>query len=161
MEEKNDYEMDIMEQYPGLLDDNKPEYHPEYHDKCSCACEKSQIVIFGPCEDMKEVTVPDVRLKCEGRLLKVKVELRNVCAGRKIHLGILVSEEEGGGFKTKGFRATKLTIPGRPGSCINKIKVGDFCFVFPEEDSCCQRKFKINVVAHYSSFVQMDICHDL
>ncbi|NLK00737.1 MAG: hypothetical protein GX318_05820 [Clostridia bacterium] len=128
--------------------------------QCLCTAEQSYDVTFGPCEDVKEVMVNDVKLHCEGRLLMVKVKLDNVCASRKVNVGVVVSEKKAGSYKTVGLKTAQLTIPGRPGTCMNNMEIGDFCFVFPEKVMCGHRKFKVNVIAHYSSFANISMCCD-
>lgn len=125
---------------------------------CDCCCEKHQDVTFNTCEDIKDITVHDISLKCTGRFLKVRVDLDRVCAGRKVALGVLVCENVNGTFITKGFRACEFTVPGTPGTCVDNVNVNEFCFVFPEEKICCSRSFKVNVVAHYSSFASFPFC---
>ena len=163
MEEKTNTGAEFRPQLPGHPGrpghPELPEHKdPVCHDDDKCGCGKTQHVTFGPCDDFKEITVQDVKLQCEGRLLKVMVDLDNVCAGKKVNIGVLVSEEESGIFKTKAFRAAELTIPGHPGTCRQNIKVGNFCFVFPEENLCSRRQFKVNVIAHYTSFTDINIC---
>ncbi|NLJ56222.1 MAG: hypothetical protein GX334_04125 [Firmicutes bacterium] len=159
MEEKTTPGVEYTPQYPGRPGPKDPRpKDPDCHEECQCECGKHQNVTFGLCEEFKEITVQNVKLQCEGRFLRVKVELNNVCAGRKVNIGVIVSEEKGGTTKTKGFRATELTIPGHHGTCMQSIAVGDFCFVFPETNLCSQRKFKVNVIAHYTSLTHLNIC---
>lgn len=164
MEEKTNPEAEFIPQYtgrPGPRDPGPKDpglKDPDCHDENQCECGKQQNVTFSPCEDFKEITVQDVQLQCEGRFLKVKVELNNVCAGKKVNIGVIVSEEKSGVLKTKGFRAAELTIPGRHGTCVQNIKVGGFSFVFPETNLCSQRRFKVNVIAHYTSLTHINIC---
>lgn len=125
---------------------------------CTTCCEKQQEVTFNPCEDVKDITIQDVLLKGECRFLKVRVNLDKVCVGRKIALAVIVCENIGGTFITKGMRACEFTVPGTVAHCTENVNVGEFCFVFPEEDLCNTRRFKINVVAHYSSFPSFPFC---
>jgi hypothetical protein len=125
---------------------------------CNNCCEKQTEVTFNACEDVKDITVQDVLLKGEARFLKVRVNLDRVCSGRKIALAVLVCENVCGTFFTRGIRACEFTVPGIPGKCTQNVNVGEFCFVFPEDDLCGIRKFKVNVVAHYSSFPSFPFC---
>lgn len=127
---------------------------PPVTPSCDCCLETKKEVTFNPCEDMKEVTVENVLLKCEGRFLKVKVKFNKVCTGRKVIIGVIVCDDD----TVKGFRTCEITIPGTPGHCVDNVAVGDFCFVIPEENLCTQRKFKVTVVAHYSSFTSTYPC---
>lgn len=125
---------------------------------CDCCCEKQQDVTFNPCEDIKDFTIENVRLKCEGRLLKVRVNLDRVCRGKKIILGILVCENIEGTFFIKGFRVCEIMVPGPANRCVDNVNVGDFCFIFPEQNLCCTRRFRVHVVAHYSTFPSFPFC---
>lgn len=117
--------------------------------QCDCNFEKSQEVTFGPCQDVIDTTINNVVLKCEGRLLRVDVSLDKVCRGRTINIGILVTENVGGVSCARGFRACQVRVPGTPGQCADKVRVGEFSFVFPDENMCRQRKFSVKVIAHY------------
>lgn len=142
------------------LEGSKKAVRPELtcNPTCDCCCEKQQSVTFNPCEDVKDITVQNVVLNCEGRFLKVRVNLDRVCPGRKVVIGVLVCENVSGTFMTRGFRVCEITIPGTADTCVDDVNVGDFCFVFPEEDLCSTRTFKVNVIAHYSSFPSFPYC---
>lgn len=43
---------------------------------CRCCIDKTEEVSFGPCDEFKDFVVHNVLLHCEGRILKVKVQLR-------------------------------------------------------------------------------------
>lgn len=132
---------------------------PNHNITCDCCCEVQQDVTFDVCEDVRDVTVQDVGLKCEGRLLKVRVKLNDVCAGRKIMIGVMICEQEQSGvFKTRGFRTCEITVPGELGRCVDKVCVEEFCFVLSEDDLCRKRKVKVNIIAHYSSFPSFPYC---
>lgn len=105
MEENNNMELEFLPPKP------KPDKDCNTAN-CDCCCEKSQDITFNSCEDFKDFTVQNVQLKCEGRFLKIRVELDRVCTGRKINLGVIVCEDEGGVSKTKAFRACQFTVPG-------------------------------------------------
>ncbi len=115
---------------------------------CKCifdndCCGESFIEKFEECEITKDVT-KQVHLECEGRLLKIKVRLKNVCAGKYINLGVILLNTK---KEIVGFRVKKLKVPGRPCTCINVCK--EFCFVFEEKNICKERKFKVLIIAHY------------
>lgn len=125
---------------------------------CDCCCDKNQSIVFNPCEDVKDFTVQNVMLNCEGRFLKVRVQLKNVCRGRNIRLGVLLCEKRENTSFIKGMRVCEFTVPGSVGGCLDNITVGDFCFVIPEDNLCCPREVNVHVVAHYSSFPSFSFC---
>jgi hypothetical protein len=125
---------------------------------CDCCCEKGQEITFEVCQDIKDVTIQDVGLKCEGRFLKVRVELDRVCPGRKVTVGVLLCENINNTFFIKGFRACEVDIPGIKGSCVNNQPIGEFCFILPEENLCNKRTVRVKVIAHYSSFPSFPFC---
>ena len=148
MEEKN-IEVDFSPQEPEV------ECHIE---ACDCFCEKTQNVTFNPCQDIVDFTVQNVQLRCDGRFLKVRVELDRVCPGRKINLGVLVCENVGGTLLTRAFRSCQVTAPGKPGKCIDNFRVDGFSFVFPDENLCNARTFVVKVIAHYADFANFPFC---
>ncbi|MTI65313.1 MAG: hypothetical protein FH753_01790 [Firmicutes bacterium] len=121
-----------------------------------CCIDYSKEVDFTKCEDELEIVLSGddnkgVEIKCQGRLLKIKVKIKNICKGRKIALGILLLECINEEFKTKGFKATNIYIPddGDKCKCCN-LTVGDFLFVLPEENICCKKTLVAKVIVHYT-----------
>jgi len=119
------------------------EYLPDIKVDCDCCCEKSQEIKFQPCEDIKDVNLPckydsPIAIGCQGRLLKIKVKLSNVCFGRFINVGVLLSEKIGRESVIQGFRACKIKVPDKP-KCVKEncidICTDEFCFVLPEQKS--------------------------
>jgi hypothetical protein len=119
---------------------------------CEACCEKQQEVTFNSCEDIKDAVIHDINLKNECRFLKINVKLKKVCSGRKITVAVIVSENICGIYVLKGMKGFEFTVPGTNGRCMENVDADGFCFIFPDEDLCSTRKFKINVIAHYSSF---------
>ncbi|MTI71681.1 MAG: hypothetical protein FH751_15645 [Firmicutes bacterium] len=121
-----------------------------------CCIDYSKKVHYKKCEDELEIVLSGddnkgVEIKCQGRLLKIKVKLKGICKGRKLALGVLLLECINGEFKTKGFKATNIYIPddcNKP-KCSN-LTVGDFLFVLPEENICCKRTLIAKVIVHYT-----------
>lgn len=121
--------------------------------KSICAClDKSEEVSLGACDIFKEFTVHNVHIHSEGRLLKVKVQLKDVCPGRKIRLAVLLFEKECREEELKGLRTAEIKAPCGPCGCIDELTVGDFCFVVSDDQLCSRKEAKIEVIAHYSSF---------
>lgn len=146
-------ENDIME-----VEVQKEKCAPCPQISCDCCAAKQQDVRFNVCEDVKDVTVSDVLLNCEARFLKVRVNLDRVCAGRKITVGCLVCENVEGTFFLRGVKACEFTVPGPVGNCVNNVNVNEFCFIFPEENLCSARTFRVSIIAQYSSFPSFPFC---
>lgn len=119
-----------------------------------CCFEMPEKIIFDKCQDKKEKTIGPVRLKCQARLLRLNVVLKNVCKGRKIAIGVLVIEDK----KTKAFKGTEIMVPGERGKGCVDIKINNFCFVLPEKSICDKRKVEAKVIAHYIDFGKKDDC---
>lgn len=124
------------------------------YEDADCCFDISEGVFFDKCQDNEEKTIGPVRLKCQARLLKINVLLKNVCRGRKIALGVIVCE----GKKTKGFKGTEIEIPGKPGSGCTTIKINNFCFVLPDKSICDKKRFEVKVVAHYTDLNPLFNC---
>lgn len=139
--------------FPLRFTDKSGSLCPSQHEvDCRGCIEKTEDVTFKHCEDVKEVTIHGVKLKHEGRLLKVKVELENVCPGRKVAVGVLLYKKECLGKELKGFKTCEIEIPCSLTPCHNRIKIGEFCFILAEQDLCSKNKLQLKVIAHYSSF---------
>ena len=116
--------------------------------------DRGEDVFFRPCEEFKDVTLQNVHLGGEGRVLKVKVRLCDVCRGRRIRLAVLLYEKACFEKKLCGLKVAEVTVPGCHG-CKRKLTVGDFFFVLPEDNICSsEREVSVQVIAHYSSFPQ-------
>lgn len=114
--------------------------------------EKQEEVTFKLCEDSKNISIDNVILKHQGRFLKVTVNLHVLCPGKKIALGVILKEEVGNDLIIKGLKVCEISMPKISNKCIEKVFIKDFCFIIPEDDICDTRKFKIDVISHYSSF---------
>jgi len=113
-----------------------------------CCDEVSKDIPFKACEIIKNETINDISLKCLGRLLKVTINLNNVCKGKEIALGVIICD----GNLIKGFRTCTVTVPV-PGNtdCIPFINVDEFCFVLPEKGICLPKSYTVKVIAHYTN----------
>jgi hypothetical protein len=124
---------------------------------CDCCVDTGQDVTFAQCQEFQESTIYVSGLKCEGRLLKIKVNLSGVCRGRNVTVGVLVCENDPATQSViwRGFKACEITVPiagGTANTCVDNVEIDRFCFVFPEDNLCETRTFKVRVIAHYSSF---------
>lgn len=126
--------------------------------ECISCFNKNQDITFNSCEDIKNFTIQNVSLIGAGRLLKIKVQLKNVCRGRSIRMGVLLCEKINNAYHLKGLRVCEFTIPGDFGTCLDNITVGDFCFVIPEDNLCKPQDITVHIIAHYSSFPNFQLC---
>lgn len=144
------------------LEEQTIEINPLTYDKtCSevvdvdCCFIGKDDVVFEVCQDNKEETVGPFKLKCQARLLKINVKLKDVCKGRKIAVGVIVCEDD----KIIGFKGTEVLIPGRFGSGCRDIIIKNFCFVLPESEICDKRRIIVKVIAHYTELnSKFDCC---
>ena len=140
--------------------DSFPEQELPNTEMCSqcgevCACgDKTEEVTLCACDEFKEYVVRNVRLHSEGRILTVRVQLKDVCPDRKIRLAVLLFEKECHENELKGLRTAEIKLPCNLCGCVDEIIVGDFCFVLPEDQICSRKEVIIKVIAHYSSFPQ-------
>mgnify|MGYP000964207902 CR=1 FL=1 len=114
--------------------------------------EKQVSKVFGKCQDKGLLKINNVSFKFSGRLLNITVNLSQVCAGRKLTLGLILQEKLDDEMVTIGFKVWEGIVPGDVGTCVTNFLIKNFSFNLPEWDLCNRRKLKINVVAHYSSF---------
>lgn len=120
--------------------DCENECESEYDSDC---CEGTFCDFFDKCEIKKEIC-KEVHLECQGRLLRLKLRLKNVCAGNCINLGVVILNKK---KQIIGFRVKKFKIPGCPNTCVDVCK--EFCFAFEDENICKKREFKVLVIAQY------------
>lgn len=114
--------------------------------------EKQASTVFGECQDTNLIGIDNVSFKFSGRILNITVNLSQVCAGRKITLGVILQDELDDELITIGFKVWEGVVPGALGTCIGNFPISNFCFSLPEWDLCNVRQLKATVVAHYSSF---------
>lgn len=113
----------------------------------NCCCNTKQDICFSPCDIVKKECI-DVCPSCEGRLLILHVNLKNICPNKIIAVGVLIYENK----KLYAFKVKKMPT-GCFDGCKNKnFDAGEFCFVFPEDQLCQKRKFKVKVMSHYVEF---------
>ncbi|MDS1029819.1 hypothetical protein RDV78_04760 [Bacillota bacterium LX-D] len=110
-----------------------------------CCYEASKRIDFDKCEDYKEVCLSVDMLDCQTRLLRVFVDIHNVCENRFLAISVvLVKSKNNMIISQKGkivFTGTSMT----PCKAISK----EFCFTLPGnlcEDPC---PIDIKLVANY------------
>lgn len=116
-------------------------------------------VYFEPCQESRVVTVAE---GCDnesgmGRTLDVEMTLRDVCPGRRVAVGMELSEvDENGREHSCGFRA--VTVPAHNRSAACDIGVERVRFILPESARAdndrsglcgCRRHFVLRTVNHY------------
>lgn len=105
-------------------------------------------------------------LKCNGRILSLGVRLKNICPGRRIALGVIVTEIIAGIEYSRGFKAITVAAQQAPDSGLcTKVIVKPIIFVFPEDVGptphiCSERLFRVRLIAHYmdTGITDFDIC---
>lgn len=97
----------------------------------------------------------DVRLESLGRILELNFTVKRVCPGKRVALGILLSEvDENGTEYPRGMKA--LTLPAHNAPSCRDIRVKCVRFVLPEDLSaveepgsmCRERFFRVRTIAH-------------
>lgn len=142
---------DMVSVYPDSDNFNDLDCPPCTCKSEDCCGKVSEPIKFQRCEIVKKEEIR-TNLDCEGRLLKIKVILDNVCFNKKIAVGVIIFNEEGiKGFKVKEIEVLPPTeAPGEDGnhctSCCCK-----FCFVLPGS-VCPELTLKARVIAHYTGF---------
>lgn len=98
----------------------------------------------------------DVRLESLGRILELNFTVKHVCPGKRVALGVLLSEVgENGDEYPCGMKA--LTLPAHNAPSCRDIRVKGVRFVLPEDLSaveeepgcmCRERSFRVCTIAH-------------
>ena len=151
----NDVNYSPVNEPPSDSLPEEEEYAQDSGGQCkeTCDCgDKTDEVTLCACDEFKEYVVHNVHLHCEGRILTVKVQLKDVCPDRKVRIAVLLYEKECLGKELRGLRTAEIKTPRSHCGCVDEVVVGDFCFVLPEEQICNRKEVVIKVVAHYSSF---------
>ncbi len=107
------------------------------------------------CEDYMVVDLGDTYLESTGRIIELDVTIKNVCPGRRVAVGIILTETGCGGEEyPRGIKT--LTIPAHSYPSCRDILVKCIRFVLPDVDASCSfsggmcsaRKLKARVIAH-------------
>jgi hypothetical protein len=120
-----------------------------------CGDSSPNLIRIDPCTISENKDI-QAELDCQGRLLTIRVTLKNVCPNKKIAIGVLILE----GTKVKGFKAKEIVTPplptGHPAKHCENVVVCKFCFVIPGT-LCCPITLTPKVIAHYTHF-NIDPC---
>lgn len=111
---------------------------------------------IGPCQDSVRADLGDVYLESQGRIIQLDITVKNVCPGKRVALGIILSETCADG--TEQQRGMKvITLPAHQCAGCRDMLVKCVQFVLPEDlNPCCQpssglcgnRNLKVRLIAH-------------
>jgi hypothetical protein len=119
---------------------------PNKHNAESCNKNLGEFVFKAQC--CSDNLPSDNSCYCDGRLLFVHVNLKNICPNKIIVVGVLVYEDD----KLYAFKVKKM-FTGYCCDCECKdLDAGRFCFILEENELCSQRKVRTEVVSHYVNF---------
>ncbi len=108
------------------------------------------------CQDSAVIDAGDTYLQSLGRILQLDVTVKNVCPGKRVALGIILTEVDPNGMEyQRGMKA--ITIPAHSFPSCRDVLVKCVKFVLPEDldvsggnpDAMCNaRNFKARFIAH-------------
>lgn len=107
------------------------------------------------CEDYMVVDLGDTYLESSGRIVELNLTLKNVCPGRRVALGVILTETDCRGSEyPRGIKT--LTIPAHSYPSCRDVLVKCIRFVLPDDLSvacssggmCGLRNLKARVIAH-------------
>lgn len=109
------------------------------------------------CEDSVEVDLGDTCLESLGRIVQLDVTVKNVCPGKRVALGVILTEVDANGDEyQRGMKA--ITIPAHTSPSCRDILVKCIKFVLPEDldvsagsvpnSMCNTRNLKVRLIAH-------------
>ena len=113
-----------------------------------------EVTIYG-CNDTAMVTLDEVDLQSQGRIIQINVRLQNVCPHKRVALAITVHEVDQYGVEhSRGMKV--LTVPAHSGPNCKDVEVKCIKFILPDDlergckcGMCGQRDLKIRSFAHY------------
>lgn len=114
-------------------------------DTCCKYTEKD--ITVSPCQSIEQDCI-DVYPDCEGRLLVLHVNLKNICPNRIIIVGVLIYENG----RLYAIKAKKVRTGSSFHQSLENFDAGEFCFLFQEEHPYKQHTFKTKVISHYVNF---------
>lgn len=112
-----------------------------------CCCTTKKDVCFTTCDIVKNECI-DTCPRCEGGLLILHVNLKNICLNKIIVVGVLLYENK----KLYALKVKKITTGCSSYGKYGDFDAGEFCFVFPEDQLCQRRKFEVRVISNYVKF---------
>lgn len=114
---------------------------------CCCVTETVSFTTCDP-QPIKEITIAQDVNSCSGKVLKVHVNLTNVCCPSKVNVAVAVAVCRGGNLialkvKTINIGSGNTTAPV---TCTD-VSDGDFCFALPGR--CNPEDLTVRVIANY------------
>ncbi len=131
----------------------------EYCEECGASRPCNDDIYFEKCEDHKVCHIGDTVMEGQGRILDLTMCLKNVCPGKRVAVGIALSElDPRGNEYPRGMKT--FTVPAHHHSYCADIPVEAMRFILPEDISVSgtsdsygnRRHFTARVVAHYIDF---------
>ncbi len=119
-------------------------------------CPKTDNIYFEKCEDYKCHHMGDTPIDGQGRILDLTLRLVNVCPGKRVAVGITVSEVDTHGNESPCGMKT-FTVAAHQHSCCTDIPVETIRFILPEDSgsggTCGHRSHYVaKVSAQYIDF---------
>ena len=108
------------------------------------------------CQDSVVLDLGDVYLESLGRIVQLDVTLKHVCPGKRVALGVILTEIDCAGTEHQCGMKT-LTIPAHHSSNCRDVQVKCIKFVLPEDlnvscgssnSMCGVRNLKVRFIAH-------------
>ncbi len=110
-----------------------------------CCCEVCKKVDFDRCEDFKEVCIPVDMLNCQTRLLRVLVDIDNVCRNRLLAISVVLVRT--GTNVIVSQKGNILFTGSSVSTCKHVTK--EFCFTLPGNLCDNPSGIDIKVVTNY------------
>lgn len=113
------------------------------------SCPESVDVVVEGCEDTVEFNAGDLVLEDAGRILRLDVNLLNVCPGRRVALAVVLTELEDDVPVPRGMKI--FTIPAHNRPACSDVLVTCMRFILPDDGNglCARRELQARFMAHY------------
>lgn len=108
------------------------------------------------CQDSVVVDLGDTYMESLGRIVQLDVTVKHVCPGKRVALGIILTEVDSNGREySRGMKT--ITIPAHHASSCRDVIVKCIKFVLPEDlnvsggvpgSLCSPRNLKVRLIAH-------------
>ena len=108
------------------------------------------------CQDSLTADLGNTYMESLGRIVQLDVTVKNVCPGKRVALGIILTETDRNGQEhARGMKA--ITIPAHNAPSCRDVTVKCVRFVLPEDlnvsggsacSLCSQRNLKVRLIAH-------------
>ncbi len=124
-----------------------------------CIPYKNQFTISG-CQDSIMYDLDDISLESTGRIVQLRLTLKNVCPNKSVALAVLLNELDDTGKELK--RGLKIfTVPAHTQPSCSDIHLGCIRFILPDQSCgvsstvpshCESRNFIVRAFAHYIGY---------